>query len=321
VSTFSAGFSGGGRSHDGNVRYLDSDRLTRQLETFVNNIPNPISYVGTDLKYKYVNDAFLVALGGARRREQVIGRHYTEIRDPETVATFTPYFTRVLGGEICKLEWMPVIEGKGRRWWQTEFYPDFDEARNVIGVYMIATDIHDLKVAHANVHALASTDVLTGLPNRLALSQLIDAEIERHREAKRRCAIIFVDLDGFKEVNDTYGHRFGDSVLVASARRMASAVRQQDTIGRLGGDEFMAIVIDATDEDATRVAQRLVDVVSKPLSVDGREVKLTASVGVAFFPEHGQDLDNLIRAADAAMYCAKGAGKNRIHLGEQKLPR
>jgi diguanylate cyclase (GGDEF)-like protein len=299
---------------EGRVRHPDSERLLRQMQGFINSLPNPVSYLGRDRRYQFVNDAFLRATRNSDRAH-VIGQQFEAVRTPQAIAVLGPCVDRAMAGEACKVEWLPVFGGHASRWVQTEFFPDFNDSGQLIGVHAMSTDIHDFKIAHENVHALASTDVLTGLPNRLALSQLIDAELTRHRNENTRCAIIFIDLDGFKAINDCYGHRFGDSVLVASARRMASAVRAQDTIGRLGGDEFMAAVVDATDAEATRVARRLVEVVSKVLSVDGREVQLTASVGVAFFPEHGQDLDNLIRAADAAMYRAKGAGKNQAHVG------
>ncbi len=286
--------------------------VLRRLERFVENIPHPLSYLNLDLRYEIVNAAFLRGMK-AENADNIIGRHYTEVRDAETVTAFAPNLSRALRGEKCTIEWMPDIGVQGRRWLRTDFYPDVSDAGEVVGIYVIATDIHDLKVANEKERVLAMTDTLTGLPNRLALSGMLERLLAAHPESGLECAVLFIDLDGFKGINDTHGHRFGDSVLVACARRMHSAMREQDTVGRLAGDEFLAIVVGASREDALAIGQRLIEQVGQPLRIDSQQVTITASVGIAFFPTDGLDFDTLMRASDSAMYRAKAQGKNQMH--------
>ena len=157
---------------------------------------------------------------------------------------------------------------------------------------------------HAELQQMALHDMLTGLPNRA----LFESRVTEALGAGGRIAVLFVDLDRFKEINDTYGHRFGDLVLCGIGQRLRSAVRKSDTVSRLGGDEFAVVLTGGiTDADLATIAAVLLKSCAAPLAIDGREVFVSCSIGAAIYPEHGDSKDTLLRAADAAQYRAKEA--------------
>ena len=160
---------------------------------------------------------------------------------------------------------------------------------------------------------LARHDSLTGLPNRALLEDRYAQAIAQHLRRNRMLAVAFLDLDGFKAINDTYGHEAGDAMLVALSRRMTDALRHGVTLARLGGDEFVAIITDlAVEEDANRILQRLLVACSNSVQLFGANVQVSVSIGVAFAPKQGTELDTLLRKADQAMYSAKQRGHNQF---------
>ena len=156
---------------------------------------------------------------------------------------------------------------------------------------------------HAALH-----DQLTGLPNRMLLYDRLAHAVAGAKREHRPLAVLLVDLDGLKEVNDNYGHRHGDAVLAEVARRLQAAVRAADTVARLGGDEFVAVLPGADRSTALGIAGRMLGDVSEPMTVAEARLRITASVGIAFYPEHGTDPDPLLVSADHAMYVAKRDG-------------
>lgn len=165
--------------------------------------------------------------------------------------------------------------------------------------------------AQRRIERLAHYDVVTNLPNRSLLSDRLAQETARSARANEAFAVAMFDLDGFKGVNDTMGHAAGDRLLAIVAQRARECVRASDTLGRLGGDEFLAVLPQTGREGAMQAAEKIRSELAKPYELGGKRVALSASVGVSLFPEHGRDPDALLRAADAALYEAKRAGKNR----------
>src|SRR5439155_13873460 len=156
-------------------------------------------------------------------------------------------------------------------------------------------------------------DVLTGLPNRLLFRDRISVALAHARRARRTVAIMFLDLDHFKLVNDTLGHTVGDGLLQAAAERLVSCVRSEDTVARMGGDEFTILVSDIADtRSAATVAQKVLESISRPIEVDGHELFVTTSIGIAIFPDDGTDAETLLKNADRAMYRAKELGRNNF---------
>jgi diguanylate cyclase (GGDEF)-like protein len=170
------------------------------------------------------------------------------------------------------------------------------------------------------LHHLAHHDPLTQLPNRRHLSARLNAALSRAATTRQRCALLFVDLDNFKSINDTLGHTFGDHVLQAIGARLRQAAGQQAFIARLGGDEFTVLLEDAQSADAvTARAGGLIEALQQPLAIDGRILSTSASVGASLYPDHAQDADALLRAADVALFRAKDLGRNRFALYSPEL--
>lgn len=165
------------------------------------------------------------------------------------------------------------------------------------------------------LHYLANYDVLTGLPNRRMFLDRLNVFLSHARRDKHMLAVMFVDLDRFKQVNDSFGHKTGDSLLVAVSERMKRCLRDGDTLARLGGDEFTAI-LPALDHPGSviNVAQKILDCCTTPVNIDGRELSITASIGIGIFPNDGEDADSLLNKADMAMYRIKEAGRNGYFL-------
>lgn len=166
------------------------------------------------------------------------------------------------------------------------------------------------------LESLALQDPLTGLANRRLLEDRMSMALAQVRRNKGCMAVMYLDLDGFKEVNDTLGHGAGDILLKAVAQRLTRTVREEDTVARLGGDEFVITlprIRNATD--AARMAAKVIDAVSQPYDIEGRIVRMTTSVGIGIYPDGGKDAETLMKSADTALYEAKRAGKNAYRIG------
>jgi diguanylate cyclase (GGDEF)-like protein/PAS domain S-box-containing protein len=173
--------------------------------------------------------------------------------------------------------------------------------------------------SEAMIQRLAHFDPLTGLPNRLLLNDRSEHALNVARRNQQCLALMFLDLDHFKNINDSLGHRVGDEVLVALAMRLKSAVREQDTVARLGGDEFIVLLPDTDAAGAARVADKLLQTTLKPFQIEQNELTVTPSIGIALYPQDGTDLDTLSRSADAAMYKAKEEGRNNYRFFTREI--
>jgi diguanylate cyclase (GGDEF)-like protein len=191
--------------------------------------------------------------------------------------------------------------------------PIFGRDNTFLGYRGVGLDITKQKLIEANISRIARFDFLTGLCNRPAFFERLEHAIAVARRHHRSLAFLFVDLDHFKDVNDAFGHLAGDEVLKALARRLLKAVRDTDTVARLGGDEFVVLAEDVTNQvDVNEFGLRLLQVLSEPVVLHGNECRLGASIGVAMFPEDGEDTTTLLKTADAAMYRAKESGGNSL---------
>jgi predicted signal transduction protein with EAL and GGDEF domain/FixJ family two-component response regulator len=215
-----------------------------------------------------------------------------------------------------------------------EAEPEFNEHGNLIGYSGIVQDVTDRRLAEDKIRHLANFDVLTGLPNRRQLIWRAERALEHGRRLNHQVALLLIDLDRFKVINDTLGHGAGDELLMEVARRLRSCVRHSDqvtetsieslasrshrsleAVGRLGGDEFVALLPEVADErDAERVASRILDLMREPIFVGGQECFVTASVGIALYPRDGLSVADLMRNSDVAMYSVKSAGRNSASL-------
>ena len=176
--------------------------------------------------------------------------------------------------------------------------------------------LEEATAAQSRIEHLAHHDPLTDLPNRWLFKDRLDQALRMAHRQQGMVAMHCVDLDYFKSVNDRFGHVTGDKMLVAVAQRMRACLRESDTLARLGGDEFAIVQTGINEDGADHLAERLIEALRQPLLADGREVMPTVSIGIGLYPIHGGTAEELHRAADAALYCAKAAGRDRYHLWE-----
>ncbi|NTV94114.1 MAG: EAL domain-containing protein [Thiobacillus sp.] len=206
------------------------------------------------------------------------------------------------------------------RWLKLGGQPIRDKQDRVVGVVITATDITDFIEHRQRLEHLASYDALTQLPNRILLAERMRISLARGRRNNETIAICMLDLDGFKAVNDSLGHKTGDELLREVAIRLRESIRGDDTVARIGGDEFTLLLcgihkISECEQTLTRLLARI----GQPYQLAGQTVKIGASAGVALYPSDGSDPDQLVGHADAALYQAKQAGKNRFHFFDRKL--
>jgi diguanylate cyclase (GGDEF)-like protein/PAS domain S-box-containing protein len=182
-------------------------------------------------------------------------------------------------------------------------------------IHMTVADISDRKRAEEQIEFHAYHDVLTHLPNRKLFTDRLSQNLTHARRSGKSLAVMFVDLDHFKSINDTLGHTAGDELLLEMARRLRDCVREDDTVARLGGDEFTIILSELRHpEDAVKVAEKIIAAVQKPMSIGGMPIDVSASIGIALYPVDGNDPESLLRNADSAMYRAKESGRNTYQL-------
>jgi diguanylate cyclase (GGDEF)-like protein len=178
-------------------------------------------------------------------------------------------------------------------------------------VKQLQIEIEEREKITAELHFLANHDALTGLPSLRLCKDRLNQSLAEARRNHQASAVMFLDLDGFKEINDRYGHEFGDSVLRESATRITAEIRETDTVARIGGDEFVIILSSLPEKSiANRIADSLVAAIAQPVCVGAIEVAISASIGISLYPDHGVTAEELIRSADKAMYRVKRDGKN-----------
>lgn len=219
-------------------------------------------------------------------------------------------------GEICNrrksgklyVEWLSIKQVRDAQ----------GEPTHCVAVF---SDISERKASEARMQHLAHFDVLTELPNRALFSDRLRQTIAMARRDKTRLALMFIDLDKFKPVNDQLGHHVGDLLLKDVARRLLECVRREsDTVARIGGDEFVVMLPEVeTVQAATQVAEKILAALNRTFDIGGHQIHISSSVGIAIFPEHGQDENNLLKSADAAMYLAKENGRNRVQVAAAAL--
>ncbi len=246
------------------------------------------------------------------------------VHPDERASVMAAFDLCVRDGGPCKADYRRRAGGGGWKWirsigkiaqWDAQ-----GQATRMVGIH---TDITQLKEHESQLEHIAHYDVLTGLPNRALLADRLRQAMAHAQRRGERLAVVYIDLDEFKAVNDAHGHDIGDQLLIQLAERMTHALRDGDTIARLGGDEFVALLPDLAGSGAgLAVIGRLLAAAADPVSIDGRELRISASLGVTHYPQiEDVDADHLLNQADQAMYQAKLAGRNRYHLFDAERDR
>ena len=268
----------------------------------------------------YISAPIADALGKAP--EQLIGQPLIELFDladtgQEGERTLQFHFTA--RSAFQELPVHAAIPGE-ERWWSVSGRPIHDEFGNFVGFRGSGTDLTAKRRSEEQASRLAHFDSLTGLANRFQMSQALEKILAAQHEANRACAVLLIDLDRFKQVNDTMGHPAGDALLKQVAQRLACAAGQAGQVGRRGGDEFEVIVPGRIErKDVGHLAAEIIHTLSQPYSIDGQRVIVGASVGIALSPDDGAVSEELIRNADLALYAAKDLGRGRYHFFAEDL--
>jgi diguanylate cyclase (GGDEF)-like protein/PAS domain S-box-containing protein len=317
-------------THRALQRIASAEKAARESEErlllIANNLPALVSYVDRHERYRFSNRTYTEWLGVPH--ESMEGRTVAEVLGEAAYGRMRESLRRVLAGEEVEFEFVTGDEappaGRGRTL-QVACVPRLAPDGRVLGFYMLANDVTALKRAQEDLRFaaiqlqqdaqrlefLAHHDALTGLPNRAMFADRAREAVAHARRHGRNAAFLFIDLDNFKQINDRLGHEVGDGLLKAVAARLRGAVRGDDFVARIGGDEFCVLLQDIADpREAAAVAQKLVHELGAPSRVGGHELAAGASIGIACVPLDGEDVPALLRLADTAMYRAKQLGRN-----------
>lgn len=286
----------------------------------VDHVDAMLAYWDRDLRCRFANAAYRVWFG--KGRDELIGLHMKELLGPLYEMNL-PYIEGALRGEEQTFERDITLPDGSVRHSLACYFPDLVDGQ-VMGFCVQVADVSrlkelelELKAAKAKAEALATHDFLTGLPNRVLLLDRISSAIHQAARTGRSVAVVAIDLDNFKSINDSYGHECGDAVLKEVAERMKAAIRGTDTISRIGGDEFILMASEAGTELQLRlVLDRMYQIVCVPIQRGEVTLIPNLSCGVAVYPTDGLSANELMISADRALYQAKREGKNRFAFRE-----
>ena len=272
--------------------------------------PIGMAMVGRDVKFTRVNASFCATTGYAPH--QLVGMSIEALVPPEAIAGYRATWAQCDQGELER-QFVRADGSIGWGLWQRTTTSD--------GQFLLqCLDISTRKATEQQLEAQARADALTGLPNRTRFLEVVTEALKIWAPLDRGVAVVFLDIDDFKLINDSLGHASGDRLLVETARRLGSVLRPGDSVGRFGGDEFTICLTDLTDEaHALRIADRLQSALRAPFILDGERRYLTASVGLTLARDPGVDVDCLLRDADSAMYRAKESGKARCEVFDDSM--
>ncbi|MEX1199282.1 MAG: EAL domain-containing protein [Methylophaga sp.] len=291
------------------TRIKENEASLKKLSQAVEQSPSSVLITDIEARIVYVNETFLEQTGF--RIEEVLGQNPRFLQADKTL----PNDYREM--------WSALKQGEP---WRGEFYnrrkdgseyivslmvsPVRNDEGEIINYLAIEDDITEKKQVEEKINYLAHYDQLTGLPNRVLLHDHFQFAINLASRNHEKLAVMFLDLDNFKNVNDGLGHSIGDKLLIEVSQRLKTALRAEDAVGRLGGDEFIMVLPKTDANGAAVLAQKLIDSISKPFKISPYELSCTPSIGIAIYPEDGTEIEALSRNADAAMYKVKQFSKN-----------
>ncbi len=281
----------------------ESEEKYRSLVEFTED---PVYLVNRQKQYLFMNAAYLARLG--LPRDHVIGKTYGEFHSCEETQVFSEYIEQVF-----KSARFVQYEHESRRddkYFLRTLSPVKEPDGSIEALTVISKDITERKRAEEELTYMATHDSLTGLPNRMLFSDRLAQALAQAHRRKKKFAVMLLDLDHFKDVNDSLGHSVGDQLLRAVGNRLRGLLRKGDTIARVGGDEFLLLVSEiARLKDVKTVAQKILDAFQKSVVFDSHTLQISASIGVAIYPDDGDNDDTLLHHADIAMYRAKEKGR------------
>jgi diguanylate cyclase (GGDEF)-like protein/PAS domain S-box-containing protein len=308
--------------HDMRERVAAELRLAHSERRFrgaFDNAPLGVALVDRDNRFVRVNHALCRLLGA--EAAQLIGADQAAFGDPSDNAIEKEYQLDLAGGRSDAVQYERRYRTRdGRMLWalvSATLMPANHEPQHFL---VQINDLTERKRAEEELAHLAHHDALTGAANRALLNEEVEHEIAVARRRRSQLAVVFIDLDYFKHINDSFGHEAGDTVLKETAARLSRTVRGVDLVGRMGGDEFVVVLSEVRDaQDVLALTEKLRLECGKPILVDGHEVRIAVSMGISLFPDDAQDFRTLLRFADSALYHAKGEGRNNVQFYRPEL--
>ncbi|HEX7832010.1 MAG TPA: EAL domain-containing protein [Thermoanaerobaculia bacterium] len=292
----------------------------RFASDIIDNAGEGIIVYDRELRYVLWN-RFMQELTGMSERE-VLGRVATELFPHVTEQAVDDMLHRALRGEtVSSPDLHYFVPQNDRQGWVSSVYRPYRDANgNIIGVVALVRDITERKRVEQQIEYQAYHDALTGLANRRLFNEHLSLAVALAQRRTTLVAVLFLDLDHFKIVNDSLGHSVGDALLRDVAKRLKEALREGDTVARVGGDEFTIVLQEITRrEDAALVAEKVLRTIAEPIEVNGHRLYVTTSIGITIFPDDGEDAETLLKNADTAMYRAKSEGRNTYQMSTREL--
>jgi diguanylate cyclase (GGDEF)-like protein/PAS domain S-box-containing protein len=301
----------------------ESEHLHRFI---VDHSPDIVFMLDTDGKFTFLNDTVYQTLG--MNKHELIGKHYSELVSPQSRDQAKYVFTERRSSERksrnVELKLKCRDEAEFRYFDTTSMsvmLNQLHEGEGIFhGTYGVARDVTERKQAQELINYQAYHDLLTKLPNRALMEDRLGIAMTQSKRSDQPLAVMFLDLDRFKWVNDTMGHSIGDRLLQAVSQRLEACLRKGDTLARFGGDEFALILPQLHNrEDAVTIAEKILDALKEPFVIDEHDLFVSGSIGIALYPDAGLTREALIRSADLAMYCVKDKGKNGYEFYTEEM--
>ena len=291
------------------------------FRAMIDQVPDYLFVKDTNSRFIVANRAVAADLG--HRPQDLLGKTDFDLHQRTLARKFFADEQKVIrsGEPFVNIDEYVVDTSGERKWLSTSKVPLRNDQGDIIGIVGVARDVTDRKRAEEQIRFMALHDALTSLPNRMLLMDRLAQAILQAERRNGQVIVIFVDLDNFKLVNDSFGHSAGDTLLKTVADRMVGCVRATDTVARLGGDEFVVLLVDQADSRfaASTVVENIRQVIAEPIPIEGQLFRVTSSMGLASFPGDGADVETLLMNADVAMYEAKEGGRDNFRRYTTKM--
>ena len=288
----------------------------QRLQTITDNLPVLIAYVDRQLRYQFNNATYTLWYQWPVHELQ--NRPLQALFPDDEYARMLPFMQQALAGQLQRFE-RTEQRADGLHYLLSIYIPH-EQGEQVLGFYVLTQDITHRKQLEIELEQHALFDALTGLPNRRALTEQLPKAMARSSRTGQTTALLFMDLDGFKAVNDTYGHDAGDELLTVLAGHIKSSIRSHnDVVARFGGDEFCILINIHHRDEARHMAQRIMQKMKEPIELAGRRMVMTTSIGISVFPEDGTTCEELLKTADLALYQSKDGGRNSLNFFSSNL--
>lgn len=291
---------------------LELARNQQRLRAITDNLPAFVLHVDAGERFTFANAHWGMVMGVDP--VAIVGQRLCDVLDDKYYAQIKPHVDAVLRGETRRFEIERDVGGQHCDY-LTTYVPDIGHDGKVVGFYATSSDITQLKSTEHELVLLARYDHMTGLANRFHFNESTDLALARQRRNGRPLALLYLDIDRFKGINDTLGHAVGDGVLTEFALRLKGCLRVTDFAARLGGDEFVVLVDDADSPEIPEIiARKVIAAMRRPIAIGDLELNITTSIGIAFHRSAVAKRDDLLQAADKALYAAKAAGRDTYHI-------